>query len=289
MKKKLILGTVQFGLNYGVANKTGCIGNEHARSILEFASANNIGMLDTAIAYGDSERTLGGLGVDGWRIISKLPSVPDMCDDVYSWVKNQVKCSIRNLRISQLDGILLHRPDQLLEKQGRQIYSALSKIREDGLAKRIGISIYSPDQLEKLFELMDFDIVQAPLSIFDRRMISSGWATRLRENGVEFHARSIFLQGLLLMPPINRPKYFNRWQSLFSKWDDWLSINNIHPLAACLSYAILNQEVNKVVIGVDGLKHLKEITEALNCKPIEIPSHIQSQDVELLNPAFWNL
>jgi aryl-alcohol dehydrogenase-like predicted oxidoreductase len=182
---------------------------------------------------------------------------------------------------------LLHCPDQLFSPDGKDIYQSLIRLKKMGYVKKIGVSVYSPDELDKIFQEMQFDIVQAPLSILDRRLINSGWVARLSQANVEIHVRSIFLQGLLLMSIERRPKKFDRWQSVWSEWNSWLSENNLTPLEACLGYALSIDEVDKVVVGVDSVSHLSEILSLVSRKKISLPNWPESIDMDLLNPAKW--
>ena len=111
---KLALGTVQFGLNYGIANLAGQVGLTEAQAILSHARKCGLDTLDTAVNYGDSEQRLGEIGVTDWQVISKLPALPEQCDDVATSVRNQVQASLERLRNTKLQGLLLHRPEQLL-------------------------------------------------------------------------------------------------------------------------------------------------------------------------------
>ena len=285
---KIALGTVQFGLDYGVANQVGKVQFEEALSILQFASAHSIDTIDTAIAYGESENTLGKAGVDSWKVITKLSAIPIDCGDIGDWIESQILGSLARLGISQLHGVLLHRPEQLLGKTGRQILKALQDIKKKGLAKKIGISIYVPDELETLTAAMDFDMVQAPLNILDQRLIESGWAARLKARGVELHVRSAFLQGLLLLPADQRPNRFARWQPLWAEWDRWLCENELTPLQACLGYALSVHEVEKVVVGVDSVNQLMEIIDASKNVLPNLPKWSRAIDPILINPALWS-
>lgn len=288
MNNRLALGTVQFGLAYGVANNSGQIDPNQAGKILAEARQAGINMLDTAIAYGDSERTLGQIGVVDWRIVTKLPEMPDTCPDVAEWVEIQVKGSLDRLGIKQLHAVLLHRPAQLLEARGSQLFAALERLKVLGYSKKIGISIYDPSELDSLFSKMHFDLVQAPLNILDRRLVTSGWARRLKHIGAELHVRSAFLQGLLLMSSEKRPQKFNRWQSLWLEWDRWLSEVGLSPLEACLRYALSIEEVDNVVVGVDSVVQFREIHAAANGALSDLPAWPHAIDPVLLNPALWS-
>ncbi len=285
---RLALGTVQFGLEYGIANESGCINFDEAGRILAEAADSGIDLLDTAIGYGDSERVLGQIGVADWKIISKLPALPDECPDVAGWVDAQVAGSLARLGVGSLYAVLLHRPNQLFEARGEQLHEALDRLKAHGRTEKIGISIYAPDELDRLFDGMRFDLVQAPLSILDRRLVDSGWAQRLKRLGVELHVRSVFLQGLLLMPASRRPVKFGRWQPLWSEWQRWLDETRLTPLQACLRYALSVGEVDRVVVGVDGVAQLREILAAATGPLTSLPSWPQNIDIDLLNPSRWN-
>ena len=284
---KLALGTVQFGLNYGVANQHGQTSQDEARSILGHARSNGMDMLDTAIAYGESEERLGEIGIQDWHVVSKLPVVPETCGDVSRWVKDTLGKSFQRLKVKSLYGLLLHQPQQLLGQDGERLYQAMQQLKRDGFVQKIGISIYDPAELDVLCSRYQFDIVQAPFNIMDRRLIDSGWLSRMPERGIEFHVRSVFLQGLLLMPSSNRPDKFNRWASRWSKFESWLTQSGLTPLQACLRYAVSFSEVNKVIIGVDNLTQLKEIFQSTAGPVPEVPRELQVYDADLLSPTRW--
>ena len=285
---KLALGTVQFGLDYGVANASGRLTTPEANSILQRALVCGMDTLDTAIAYGDSEAVLGQLGVRNWKTITKLPALPDDCHDVTHWVRDQIQQSIARLGVTQLYGVLLHRPGQLLERMGPDLNEALRDIKAQGLTRKIGVSVYGPSELDSLFTAYDFDLVQAPLNILDRSLIESGWATRLHDAGVEVHTRSSFLQGLLLIPPSQRPAKFNRWKDVWNVWDEWLTREGLTPLQGCLRYVTNLSNIDRVVVGVDAVSQLNQIIEAATGKLASLPEFSTLVDDRLINPAIWN-
>lgn len=285
---KLALGTVQFGVNYGIANISGRITSDEAKSILQLASVNSMDTLDTAIDYGDSEAVLGQLGVQSWNVVSKLPTVPAECPDVELWVRQQVQGSLSRLGVSCLHGLLLHRPGQLLEKTGPALYVALQSLKADGLVHKMGVSVYGPSELDALFDKYQFDMVQAPLNILDRGLVESGWAALLKSAGVEVHTRSVFLQGLLLMPAELRPPKFDRWQSIWQEWALWLQSTGLTPLQACLQYVVSQPNIERVLVGVDTSAQLKEIIRAADGKLTSLPSFGPLLDKRLVNPTLWN-
>lgn len=286
-RRRLALGTAQFGLNYGIANQNGKISFGEAQAIIKHCCASGLDTLDTAIDYGDSEQRLGVIGVQDWQVVSKLPGVPKGCQDIPRWVNKTVTESLQHLKIGSLYGLLSHRPEQLLEPGGEQLYYALQKLKQDGLVGKIGISIYDPLELDALFKRYDFDIVQAPFNILDCRLIDSGWLSRFSKQGTELHVRSVFLQGILLMNISNRPGKFDRWGPLWASYENWLKQTGLTPLQACLRHALSFLEISKVVIGVDSLSQLKEILLAASGPFPIVPAELHANDVDLLNPARW--
>ena len=133
------------------------------------------------------------MGINGWNVITKLPSLPSGCQAVGPWVKAQIEQSLSRLGIQQLQGVLLHRPDDLFGENGKSLVKALKELKAEGLTRQVGVSVYGPEELEKLTSLMTLDLVQTPLNILDRRLVSSGWASRLKDRGTELHVRSTFL------------------------------------------------------------------------------------------------
>jgi aryl-alcohol dehydrogenase-like predicted oxidoreductase len=286
---RLGLGTAQFGLRYGVANLSGQVSHSEAAAILEYAAKAGLAMLDTAIAYGDSEMRLGRLGITHWQVVSKLPALPPDCRDVGAWVRSAVDGSLARLAIPRLHGLLLHEPQELLAGHGDALWAALLELRERGKVAKIGISVYGPEDLQPLWGRFAPDIVQAPFNVIDRRIAASGWLRRLHEAGTEVHARSVFLQGLLLMAPARRPPGFARWQGLWDQWQGWLAQQRLTPLQACLRFALSRAEVDRVVVGVDSLAQLREVISAAAGEPLVPPENLASNDPDLINPSRWSL
>lgn len=285
---RIALGTVQFGLSYGVANQGGKVQADEAGRVLLAASEAGIDTLDTAIAYGDSEAVLGSLPLDGFQLISKLPDMPEHITDVDGWVTEQYRGSLERLRVKRLRGLLLHRPQQLLGDKGQALYAALLKLREQGGVEKIGISIYDPSELEAFEGRMTFDMIQAPFNPVDKRLYDSGWLERLHGREVEIHVRSIFMQGLLLMDQQSRPAKFGRWNMIWDEWQHWLEQTRQTPVEACLRFALSFPEIARVVVGVDSEAHLRQISSVSQQTCDNPPSSLACKDIELLNPSLWS-
>jgi aryl-alcohol dehydrogenase-like predicted oxidoreductase len=151
MVSRLAPGTAQFGLPYGIANQEKGNTCDETDAILGEAWSGEIDTLDTAISYGECEQLLGGIGVNQWQVITKLPEAPETCADVTSWVQDSAAGSLERLGVSQLCGLLLHYPQQLLGPHGDQLYRALVLVRDQGKVEKTGISVYGPDKLDAIW------------------------------------------------------------------------------------------------------------------------------------------
>jgi aryl-alcohol dehydrogenase-like predicted oxidoreductase len=286
--KKLVIGTAQFGQDYGVTNQTGKVLPSEVQSIFRLARESNISTLDTASGYGDSESLLGDLGVNDFDVITKLPEFNEAKSNFNESIESAMLASLSRLRLSCVDTVLLHRPDQLLGSHGDKIFLALKKIQDKGLAKRIGVSIYSPEFLDNISDKFKFDVVQVPLNIFDQRIISSGWLEKLSNNNVSVMARSVFLQGILLAKLIDLPEYFQPWSKQFDVWADHCLMHRLSPLQASLQFVSQISEVEKIIIGIESEKQLLEVIQALKSPQITNADHLAINDVGLISPIQWS-
>jgi len=284
---KLALGTAQFGLPYGIANQAGQVSREQAGEILSVARESGIDTLDTAIAYGDSEASLGAIGIEGFKLFTKLPALPDDVTDIEGWVEEQMQASLRRLNVDSVYGLLLHRSGNLLGAM--PMVQALERLKAEGLVQKIGVSIYAPQELDAVTRACAIDLVQAPLNLMDRCLVTSGWLQRLYDQGIEVHARSAFLQGLLLMPRTAIPAKFERWAPLWDAWHDGLARNRLSATAASLQYPLSLPQIDRVVVGVDSAAQLRELV-AITQAPVlqQNWSALACEDENLINPAHWN-
>lgn len=286
---RLALGTVQFGLSYGIANQTGQADEATAMTMLDLAAKAGIDTLDTAIAYGSSETTLGRIGVQSFNIITKLPPTKEGEKLEKAWVIDNLQKSLLRLQVSQVHGLLLHRSELLLEPAGLILYEALQELKDEGLVKKIGISAYNPNEVTKITKHYKIDLIQMPFNLLDQRLLQSGCLDKLKSEGVEVHVRSAFLQGLLLMQKQYRPEKFSKWSAIWTQWHDWLDSNKVSALRACLSYPLAFPEIDRIVVGADSVLQLQEIIEASNhpIPLVDLPNLV-CHDEALINPSHWS-
>jgi aryl-alcohol dehydrogenase-like predicted oxidoreductase len=286
---RLALGTAQFGSAYGIANQSGKVNVVDAKKILRLARESGFDTLDTAISYGESESVLGESGVDSFKVITKIPALPYQVYDVESWVERQVEESLIRLRSKSLYGVLLHCPENLYGQDGVKVIRAINRLKSAGIVKKVGISIYDPNELEKAMQVMDIDLVQAPLNLVDRRLETSGWLEKLYANGVEIHVRSVFLQGVLLLKRNEIPIKFEEWKNIWDIWHKSLNESGESAIAACLSYPLSLNQVNRVIVGVDSVSQLNQLIKFganVNEHRSDLTSMV-SEDIRLINPSLW--
>jgi len=287
-KTRLGLGTVQFGMPYGMANRTGQVTRQEAERILTHARESGVTLLDTAISYGESEACLGAVGVQDFKVVSKLPPLPEEVSDIPVWVDEEVRGSLQRLGTDSIYGLLLHRSENLTGAGGALVFEALSQLKASKTVQKIGVSIYDPKELEPVFDRFAIDMVQAPFNLIDRRLLRSGWLDRLHQGGVEVHTRSAFLQGLLLMDRKDIPSKFDRWGSI---WDDWhrqLTHHRVPATAACLQFALRHPQISHVLVGTDNLGQFQELTASAEMPLPELDlAALESDDETLINPSLW--
>ena len=287
---KIALGTVQFGIDYGVSSISGKVKPKEVGSILNYAHSQNIDLLDTASAYGNSEQVLGESNIQQFRVVTKTRYFDKAKIGIkeVALLKKDFYRSLEDLKIDNVYGVLIHNADDLLKPGAEKLFDQLKELKQAEKIMKIGVSVYDYSQLQSILEIFDIDLVQLPFNILDRRLIDSDMFNVLKNRGVEVHARSVFLQGLLLMDMQNRVSKFNRWKDLWKIWHEWLNDNQITALEAAIRYAISIPEISKVIVGVDTKDQLKEIITASDGILPNIPTELYTNDVNLLNPSNWN-
>ena len=288
---KLALGTVQFGLDYGVSNDCGEVQKSEVVRILNVCKDNDIDLLDTASSYGKSEEVLGDAGIKSFDIITKLPPRPLLVLDMDEWVERQVHDSLLKLKEKTIYGVLIHNSKDLMDNLGPKLWGALQKLKEKGVIKKIGISIYSVNELAAIEKRVYCpDIVQAPLNLFDQSIKTSGWLKKLSENGIEVHARSVFLQGVLIQPKSCRDPYFHKWDNHFGKLDKWLNKTGQTAIEAALNFVCSDPYISKVIVGVQNSSQLEELAYIASCaKKIAVAEELLNTDLNLIHPQLWQL
>jgi aryl-alcohol dehydrogenase-like predicted oxidoreductase len=281
------LGTAQFGLDYGIANDRGICPPEDVAAILETAAASGIGVLDTAPAYGTAEQVLGEVlpAAHRFRIVTKTPHLGGLRHDgdIRQAVLDAFAASRAKLRHDRLAGLLTHNANDLLRPGGPALWAAMMALKRAGEVERIGASVYSAGQLAAVLERYPLDLVQLPWNAVDGR-IGLPLLAALATRGIELHARSVFLQGLLLAPPAQAARVSPQAEALVGRWRD--AVGAADPLEAALGAVIGRPEIGTALVGVTRPEELAGILRAVAAAPPPMTPP-QSTDDLVLNPALW--
>ena len=282
---RIILGGAQLGLPYGV------LGTGEKLNALEindlFDAANSVGIqtIDTAIAYGTSESVIGDYSNSRFKIITKLPPLPNDVNDVSGWVRQQIDASLTRLQTNNIDALLLHHPQDLTGEFGVTLKKVIEELLSEGVIKRFGVSIYAPDELTTIVGHFPIDVVQTPFNVFDQRIIP--WLETLSRNGIEVHARSVFLQGLLISPANARPAHFRKWEAQFNQFDNWVSELSMSAISVCLGVALNQPGISHLVVGALSSTQLLETAAQIPKDFSHRSEHMQSNDLALIDPRVW--
>ena len=286
---KIAIGTANFGMQYGVANSQGKLSKNSVAEILGLAKSLGVTCLDTANAYGESQNALGEFGVRNWRVVSKISSIPRDCEDVRSFVRAEIDLILTSLNLSEFDTVLVHNPKDLMGNVSEIVYEELQKAKSRGQVEKIGVSIYDPSDLESITSRFQLDVVQAPINVFDSRLQDSGWLDRLVSMGVEVHARSVFLQGVLLSAIAQSNDFFKPWKTTFERWNRFTESSGTSAMMNCIKHVNSYDKVTFAVVGVDSAQNLSEVFDAFSARPQRINEDNFGVDSQLINPARWSI
>jgi len=284
---RIVLGGAQLGLPYGILNGGETLSREAVARILDTAVSHGIDSIDTAIAYGQSETVIGETAQNRFKIISKLPPIPSDIANVSQWVRTQIDASLSRLNCSSLEALLLHHPQDLIGPHGSELYAAINSLLSEKIIERFGVSIYAPNELDGIIGKFNIDVVQAPLNVFDRRII--GVTDQLAALNIEVHVRSVFLQGVLIANPKDRPQRFQPWSEHFARFDEWVHSTGMSAMACCLGFALQQPGVTKLVIGTTSKESLTEIMTSIPNIHLEVPADLQSSSEQLIDPRVWSV
>lgn len=247
---RLGLGTVQFGMDYGISNIGGRVSRSEVIKILDHASSAGISLLDTAKGYGKSEEVLGSVVKTSCRqfdIVSKLP-VGCLPEQVCEFTKD----SLKKLAVDRMYAYLAH---SFADFENARIREALNDLRNLGVVEKIGVSVYFPREVDLILdENIAIDLIQLPFSVFDQRFLSL--FPRLKERNIEIHARSVFLQGLFFL---SSQKFMEKFPTAFKAYQGFRRLceeSEITVYSALLNFGLTNESIDRVLIGVTSSAEL---------------------------------
>ncbi|MEC7276628.1 MAG: aldo/keto reductase [Bdellovibrionota bacterium] len=289
-KQKFALGSVQFGMKYGVGSQLKSLAVSEVEGILKTASELKIDLIDTASLYGGSEERLAQSAYtsDFSYVTKTIKSDAEVITESYLEDFNtQLERSLRLLKSTY--GVLFHRPSDVFKKGGDALFKRLTDLKKEGKIQKIGFSIYDPTELVQLKEHFDFDLVQLPCSIFDQRASESEVVRTLFKKGVEFHSRSSFLKGAIFLTQENIPPKLNPELKRLEAFASTTNELKVSPIELAFSYLKKQDFISRIVIGVQSEEQLRQTIGLYNSSKVGeidyLPFAFQNHD--LLNPGNW--
>jgi len=278
--RRLGLGTVQFGLPYGISNRRGQVPLSEVQEILSCARKGGVSTLDTAANYGDAEEALARADVASFRIVSKTIGIKNGIDAVVARARQSVRM------LGHVDMLLVHAVQDLLSPDGEALWSALRNLRDEGVVGGIGISAYVADNPGELAVRFRPDAMQIPFSVLDQRLLQDGTLGRLKDLGVEIHARSVFLQGLLFLEDLPEP--LRHASQALKAVRAHLAERGAAPLSAALAFVLAQPQVDVAIAGVTSVQEMQELLEAASVPAPDIDwTACALEDERILTPSLW--
>jgi aryl-alcohol dehydrogenase-like predicted oxidoreductase len=288
MNSKLILGTVQFGLKYGINNTIGKPSNDEVLSLLKVAYNSGIRILDTAEAYGNAHQLIGNYhnirDNSKFKIITKLPH-----DIKHNLIKSKVIEYLNLMKVNTLDVMMFHSFDSF--KSNYNALKTLSELKSNVLINNIGVSVYTNTQLESLLNEDLITVVQLPFNLLDNFSVRGDLINRLKEKGKVIHTRSAFLQGLFFKKSTDDISIVQALKPHLETLNKIAKKQGCSMEALALSYCIKQNNIDNVIIGVDSISQLnaniKAASYEVNEEAFECINNIDVENIDLLNPSLW--
>ncbi len=294
INNKIVLGTANFGLEYGIANKKK-LGEDEVYSILEKACELGVTTVDTASAYGDAEKVVGKFFRKKgkcFEVITKLPA-----HDYHSPgdVKRDIDTALNNMSVDSIDYLLLHSYGTY-EKYGNTVFPVLNEYKELGIIGHIGISVYHPFEINNVMESgRGISAVELPLNMFDRRFIKGECLSALIRKNIKVFARSVFMQGLFFMEDSKLDNFFNPVKGRIKRIRELSEAYQI-PIEKMAMSFVLSNSVDGIVLGVDSVEHLEKNISYLDSLLMEDLSGLKKEieplevfDENIILPYNWKV
>lgn len=283
MNSKIVLGTVQFGLKYGINHLSRPTFDE-IEKILDASHALGICEIDTAGAYGNALELLSEYQK---RNGSKFKIVTKVVLESGSFIE-QLRKDLQRLSLSNLEGCYIHRFEDLNHPT---LFREVTQAKQKNLIKQFGVSLYSADQLRSVYDNPAVDIIQIPFNLFDQDETKKRLLLEARQNGKTIYARSVFLQGLLFMSPSKLPAKLANLSTPLAELQALSSQNQMNLAELCLKYVLDENCIDKVILGVESQIQLEANLKAHKLDiPPALRNRLQALDVSdktLINPLFW--
>lgn len=285
------IGTAQFGLQYGISNTSGQISPYEAHKILDLMIDKNFSMVDTAPAYGDAEEIIGSFpSRKKLKLVTKTAQLnsEEFTKETTAQILSEFKSSLQRLNVDTVYGLLIHNICDLKKPGFARLADNLSKLRDDGLIQKLGVSAYSIEDIHTAHQHLDINLAQVPINVFDQKFNTPETIAFLEKTGVEVHARSVFLQGLLLQPVEAIQKKFHGLLQMRLKLADAARAEKLTELELALSFLHQVRFIDVAIVGVSTFEEFKQIMSA-DFEKLRLYdwTKFKISDPEIIDPRLW--
>ncbi len=282
---QIILGTANLNKKYGFLKKS--IRFSEFKKIIKNSNKNKVRYIDTSINYSGVHKILGKLNLNKIKVITKISIPTNNNINAELWIEKIIKNIVRDLKTKSLYCVLIHNSNILLNNKYKKYILNLNELKKKGKIKKIGFSVYNLREAKILLKKYKFDILQVPLNIINQTFCDKNFLQNIRKKNIEIHARSIFLQGILLSKDLRKMKYFKRWRTFWKDYYNWLNKNRISGLTACLSFINGVKNISGYVIGIENEKQFKQVLDCKIKKNLKFESFLSQKNKKLIDPSKW--
>lgn len=287
---KLGLGTVQFGMRYGLTS-VAKVSEQEAHRILDMAAEYRVRIVDTAAAYGSSEAVVGSYPNLSSRFDVVTKTLPIDAETItrehVAEVERQFETSLRELGSQSVFCVLAHRANNLWAPGGDLLVSAMERWKAEGRVEKIGVSAYDKAEIDGVMSCFHPDVIQVPVNVLDQRLIHNGTLQNLSDAGVEVHARSVFLQGVLLAEPVDLPGFFDPIKPHLLNYRKILAKHRVSPISAALSFVEANEFISAVLVGVQSTQQMTDCVQAVGTQPNIDYGQFALIEERFVDPRLW--
>lgn len=294
---QLCLGTVQFGMDYGIRNQKKP-NLQDAIKYLDYATQNGICAIDTATAYGIAEQVTGEFlkkrTIPREKLFLSTKLLPNILDDVrtenfVAVIRENLQKSLQTLHLNYVDAYLLH---SARYAHRPEILDALLEMKKEGLSVKVGVSVYESEEAISCIEHSGVGFIQAPYSIFDHRMKVDGVLEKIADSSCELATRSAFIQGLVSMCSEEVPPFLDEAKPILEKLDKMSRQTGWSRIELAIGYVKYERSISQIVFGIDSLEQLKEDIKAFQKNmPRDMYQEIEKQfegiRADIVMPSLW--
>jgi len=280
---KLVIGAANFSKPYGLLGSKLNL-NVFKKICKTYNKKNCTLTLDTAISYENSYKIISKISDIRLKIITKFPLTKKKVSLVD--VREMLNNDLQKLKQKKFYAVLIHNTNILRTKNGKNIYKFLLQLKQEKLITKIGFSIYKTKELKRFYKKYKPEIIQLPINLFNQEFLESGWLKKIKKDQVEIHARSVFLQGIILNSE-NKIFKNNPFKNHFLLFHKWMIKNKINAFDSSLNFISQIKYLDKIIIGINSFKQFEKILNFKTKKGNFNYRALKSTNQKLINPSKW--